>query len=501
MPIVFRDLAIRNTIPTISSVTVGSASAAIPAGGETVTLTGTGFLTGLSLQVASTTVAATLINSTTLTFTSPANSAGSYTISIINTDGTNASKLSAITYFAAPVWSTAATLPGVTVGNSYTTTLEATGGTISYSLSSGSLPTGLSLNANTGVISGTVSTVGNFSFTVGAINQFNQITTRAFTLAVNQITSSPTQVEYVLVGGGGGGGIGTNWGNNAGAGGGGAGGVLIGTMSVQPGVTYSINIGLGGGGARTSGSGISAIVSLQAVDGQNSAISGSGLETITALGGGGGGSYSPTNGITAGRDGGSGGGGGGAGGNQSRAGGRGVYPGSTYLSQARQGYDGGANFPNDSTGAGGGGGGAGSAGFNGQSAQGGQGGIGLVNPFSYNAVSFGELSGGQRYLAGGGGGAHGQNNFQGAGGLGGGGAGKNAAQVAASTGNNGSFGGGGGGLANAGNGSEAGRGGDGIAYIRYPSGFSSAIATPSVMDDDGNFKYYQFAVNGTIRWN
>ncbi len=53
-------------------------------------------------------------------------------------------------------------------GTAYTATLQATGGTPSYtwSISSGSLPSGLSLSATSGIVSGTPTTGGTFSFTV-----------------------------------------------------------------------------------------------------------------------------------------------------------------------------------------------------------------------------------------------------------------------------------------------------------------------------------------------
>jgi hypothetical protein len=58
---------------------------------------------------------------------------------------------------------TTASLPQAQVGVAYSTTLVATGGTTPYawSILSGALPAGLSLNASTGVISGTPTAVVN----------------------------------------------------------------------------------------------------------------------------------------------------------------------------------------------------------------------------------------------------------------------------------------------------------------------------------------------------
>jgi hypothetical protein len=70
----------------------------------------------------------------------------------------------------APLAIGTATLPATTTGSSYDSTLSASGawGSYNWSLSSGSLPTGLSLNPQTGVISGTPSVAGTSSFTVQA---------------------------------------------------------------------------------------------------------------------------------------------------------------------------------------------------------------------------------------------------------------------------------------------------------------------------------------------
>ena len=84
---------------------------------------------------------------------------------------------------------TAASLPGGTAGTAYTTTLQASGGTTPYSwsMSSGALPAGLTLAARTGVISGTPTTAGTFSFTAKVTDSTAptaQTATQSFSITV-----------------------------------------------------------------------------------------------------------------------------------------------------------------------------------------------------------------------------------------------------------------------------------------------------------------------------
>ncbi|MDQ3009631.1 MAG: putative Ig domain-containing protein [Acidobacteriota bacterium] len=89
------------------------------------------------------------------------------------------------------------TLPASAVGQSYNQTFSATGGTGAYTFSivAGTLPTGLSLNVMTGVLSGTVGALGTFNFTVRATDGNGCFGERAYTLPVTStcptITSNP----------------------------------------------------------------------------------------------------------------------------------------------------------------------------------------------------------------------------------------------------------------------------------------------------------------------
>ncbi len=100
-----------------------------------------------------------------------------------------------------PSWTTGAILPTFTRNSAYTTTLNATddNGIASYSLFSGSLPTGLSLNTSTGVISGTPTSSTDSIFIIRATDAGGSFVDRQFTIPNAPPTISTTSLPSATI--------------------------------------------------------------------------------------------------------------------------------------------------------------------------------------------------------------------------------------------------------------------------------------------------------------
>jgi hypothetical protein len=160
---------------------------AVDTAGGYILITGTNFVSGALVyfnQTPATSVA--FVGTTTLRVTVPALTAGTYIVYVINPDGGTAIRVPGLTASANPAWQTASALPEQYDGVAITLNLVATDAT-SYTVTSGSLPPGLSLNANTGVISGTVTGVAVdtvYTFTVRATDAQLQDSPRTFTITI-----------------------------------------------------------------------------------------------------------------------------------------------------------------------------------------------------------------------------------------------------------------------------------------------------------------------------
>jgi Putative Ig domain len=122
-------------------------------------------------------------------------SSSPYTLTITNPSvtyqptGTN-SHLISVTAGVGPVWQTpAGALTGGTTNVAYSYTLSATdadgGSSVTYALSSGTVPAGTTLNTTTGVLSGTATSYSASTFTVRATDSGGNFADRTFSLSLN----------------------------------------------------------------------------------------------------------------------------------------------------------------------------------------------------------------------------------------------------------------------------------------------------------------------------
>ena len=409
--------------PAISSISPSNLLSGDGTGNYTITITGTGFITGATAKLVTdggTDIAfdsVTRNSSTQLTCVVAKNTANltnanePFDVVVTTAGALTATSADAITIDASPVFVTASgSLGSVLEETSGSFSVNATdpdsAGNVTFELQSGTIPPGLSLtntaaDGGTAIISGTASAVVAttvYNFTLRAIDAASNTTSRAFSITVNNepvsesftssgtfsVPSGITAVDVLVVGGGGGGGA------DHGGGGGAGGLIFFPEYPVTPGGTVSVTVGCGG----FRGCGANPAPQ-RAIPGQDSVFG-----TLTAKGGGGGGG-----GNTAydGDPGGSGGGGSGHGTNpvpSTNSGGSATQP-------TQPGNSGAYGFGNDGgagvrTGPGslfgGGGGGAGAAGSIGTPGQCGAGGNGKAYTIADGTTPV--------YYAGGGGGSH-----------------------------------------------------------------------------------------------
>jgi Putative Ig domain len=141
------------------------------------------------------------LNSTTGAITGTPTASGTFNFTVQAADsGTpqqTASAALSISIATAPLSVATTSLPNGVVGQSYSATLQSAGGTppVTWSISVGSLPAGLSLNASTGAITGSPTTAGATTFTVKATDSTvptPQTATKQLSIQVNTVLTITT---------------------------------------------------------------------------------------------------------------------------------------------------------------------------------------------------------------------------------------------------------------------------------------------------------------------
>ena len=170
------------------TISMSSYSQSVAATGGTPAVTyavTTGTLpTGVSLSTAG-------VLSGTLTAT------GTFVFTIVATDASGATATHQYTVkINSAIAFTTTTLPDLTAGTPFNQTILVSGGTgtRTQAVTTGAIPTGLTLTT-AGVLSGTPTTVGNYSFTITATDAIGATGTQAFAMSVNPgVTVSPASL-------------------------------------------------------------------------------------------------------------------------------------------------------------------------------------------------------------------------------------------------------------------------------------------------------------------
>ena len=129
----------------------------------------------------------------TVTFSTKPVSTGSLT-AIVTTNSLSSGAAVQVATVDTPVMITTATLPGWLFNQSgYSQTIATTGGTgaVTFSVTAGSLPTGMSLSTS-GVLSGTPTEVNTFSFTVTATDTMGATGIQAYTVVISAAVPTVT---------------------------------------------------------------------------------------------------------------------------------------------------------------------------------------------------------------------------------------------------------------------------------------------------------------------
>ncbi|MCL2778959.1 MAG: putative Ig domain-containing protein [Polyangiaceae bacterium] len=184
-----------NAVPVITTTSLPGAVAGTAytgTGGAAVVITATGYPDAPTVAVTAGSLPPGLsLNPTTRVISGTPTTGGSYTFTVTASNSVgHDSKTFTIMVNAAPVITTTS-LPGAVAGTAYTGTggaavvIMTTGYPApTFAVTTGSLPPGLSLNPTTGVISGTPTTGGSYTFTVTASNSVGH-DSKTFAIVVN----------------------------------------------------------------------------------------------------------------------------------------------------------------------------------------------------------------------------------------------------------------------------------------------------------------------------
>ena len=181
-----------STLPIVDSLSyLNGLLAADPNGGESIVINGSNFEPGIAVFIGGETCpSVSYISSSQIQAVTPQKQPGDYDLILSNPGGASATLQNSVSYNGVPEWTTVSGSLGSfvelsSIGSINISASEADSGSISYSITSGNLPPGLSLSGAT-IIGTTQSSPFSttYNFTISAIDDENQSTPRNFSITV-----------------------------------------------------------------------------------------------------------------------------------------------------------------------------------------------------------------------------------------------------------------------------------------------------------------------------
>ena len=196
--------------PVITSITICDSSynnlddTALDPAGSYVKLNGTGFQTGCSVYFNNQSLTATFVSSSEVRIQTPVISVGAYNLMLFNPDNNGGAIYLNLSVSNFPTWTTTAgSMGSIYEQTPYANSVIATGDTpLTYSLYSGTLPSGITLSSG-GVLSGTTPVEAGsttYSFVANVKDNQGQDATRSFSLTINVdvVTWNTPAQNYII---------------------------------------------------------------------------------------------------------------------------------------------------------------------------------------------------------------------------------------------------------------------------------------------------------------
>ena len=176
---------VASALPAVSTASLAGGTTGIA---YSATLAGTGGVTPYTWSVVSGSLPPGLALSSSGALSGKPTAVGTFpfTVGLTDVDGRTASKALSIAVIA-PLTVVTSSMPPATTAVAYSVTLAASGGsgTYTWSMASGTLPAGLTLSS-AGLLSGTPTSAGSFSFSVKVTDGAARTATKSLTVEIGR---------------------------------------------------------------------------------------------------------------------------------------------------------------------------------------------------------------------------------------------------------------------------------------------------------------------------